>query len=64
MLGNYKDVMNVKELANALGIGRNKAYELINENIIGSKRVGRRILIPKICVLDYLRSARYAIAQE
>ena len=64
MLNKYPDVMNVKELAYALGVGRNKAYELINNNIIGSIRVGRRILIPKICVVDYRASARYAIAQE
>ena len=53
--------MTVEQVAEALGIGRNKAYELIKLHIIGSKRVGRRILIPKVCLADYLESARYSV---
>ena len=64
MFNDYPDIMDVNDLANALKIGRNKAYELINKRIIGSKRIGRRIIIPKVCVIDYINSARYAIAQE
>ena len=56
---NYPDIMTVKQLASALGIGTNSAYELVNSKVIGSKKVGRRILIPKSCVIDFADSARY-----
>lgn len=61
MFKNYPDVLTVKQLAEALGIGKNKAYELINNHVIGSKRIGRKILIPKGCLIDYLQSASYNI---
>lgn len=62
MFKDYPDVLTVEQLAVALGIGRNKAYELVNNNIIGSKRVGRRILVPKVCLVEYVSSARYTIS--
>ena len=61
MLAKYPDVLTVGQLADVLGIGINKAYEIINLKIIGSKRIGRRIIIPKICLIDYLESSRYNI---
>lgn len=61
MLNKYPDVLNVKQLAEALGIGINKAYELVHLRVIGSKKIGKRILIPKMCLIDYLESSRYNI---
>lgn len=64
MFKEYPDIMTVKQLADALNIGTNKAYELVNKNIIGCKRVGKRILIPKVCVVSYARSALYSVGSE
>ena len=64
MFNEYPDVMNVEQLAKALGIGRNSAYELIRSREIGSKRIGRKILVPKSCVIDYVQSARYTIVKS
>lgn len=61
MFKDYPDVLSVDQMAQALGIGRNKAYELIHNREIGFKRIGRRFLIPKISLIDYLTSARYAV---
>ena len=61
MLREYDDIMTVRDLARALGIGINAAYKLIDKGVIGCKRVGRSIRIPKICVIDYINSARYSI---
>lgn len=61
MLNNYGDVMSVAELAQALRISRSKAYQLVNDSIVGSLRVGKKILVPKTCVADYLNSARYGV---
>lgn len=64
MLNNYDDVMSVAELAQALCISRSMAYRLVNDSIVGSLRVGKKILIPKVCVADYLNSARYGVRRR
>ena len=62
MLSKYPDVLRVEQVAEILGICLNKAYELINTHIIGSKRIGRRIVVPKACLIDYLDSSRYNVS--
>ena len=62
MLNNYSDVLTVKEVAQALGICENSVYRLIHQKVIGSIKVGRKILVPKICLVDYLKSARYTVS--
>ena len=64
MLNNYPDVLTVKQVAEALGVCDRAAYQLIHEHTIGSRRVGRRILVPKVCLMDYLNSARYTVPQQ
>jgi len=64
MFENYPDIMTVKQLAQALGIGLNSAYELVNTNEIGSRKVGRKILIPKTCVIDFIETARYTTNEK
>lgn len=61
MFNTYPDVLTVAQVAAALRIGKNKAYELINSHIIGSKRIGRKILVPKSCLVDYIESSRYNV---
>lgn len=50
----YPDVITIKDLQTMLGIGRNKAYELLNDNIIKSYRVGKKFIIPKLSVLNFV----------
>ena len=58
----YPDVVNVDQLRKMLGgIGPKAAYQLLHDGIIGSKRIGKKYLVPKICVLDYINSARYTV---
>ena len=64
MFENYPDIMTVKQLASALGIGMNSAYELVNTQVIGSRKVGRKILIPKSCVIDFVDVARYTTVEQ
>ena len=64
MLKDYPDVLDVKQVAKILGIGINLAYKLINSKQIGSLRIGSKIIVPKICVSDYLNSARYHVAEQ
>ena len=61
MLNEYGDVLTVGELAQALRIGINAAYDLVNRRVIASIKIGRKYLIPKQYLLDYLNSQRYNV---
>lgn len=56
MFENYKDIVNITELCEMLDIGKNKAYELINDGEIKSVRIGRVHKIPKRYVIEYIDS--------
>ena len=59
MFKEYPDVMSVQQAAEALGICTASMYQLLREKTIGSRKVGRKILVPKVCLIDYINSARY-----
>ncbi len=61
MFNEYPDVMTVEQSAKALGISKNMMYKLVKEEVIKTKRVGKRILVPKCCLEDYIKSARNGI---
>ena len=54
IFSDYKDVVNIKDLQKMLGIGRNLAYKLINENKIEHLKINNRIFIPKQNVIKFL----------
>ena len=54
MLEEYGDVLTVSELQEALQIGRNAAYTLLQSGEIGSFLVGKKYRIPKASVIEYL----------
>ena len=56
MFENYPDVVTVKELCQMLKIGRNTAYELVKYDRIYSVMVGKKYIIPKQSVINYLCS--------
>lgn len=56
---NYEQLplsLTVSELAQALRIGRNSAYQLVNDGTIRSIRVGRCIRIPRTAVEQFLEN--------
>lgn len=57
MLEKYNDVLTVHDVQAILCIGKTKAYELLGKNIIKHIRVGKKILIPKQNVVDFLLAA-------
>lgn len=61
VLNEYKDAMTVKEVAAALSVCEKSVYRLLKEHSLGCKRIGRKYLIPKCCVAEYLNSARYTV---
>ena len=62
MFKEYPDVMCVQQAAEALGICTASMYQLLKAKTIGCQKVGRKILVPKICLMDYINSARYQIS--
>lgn len=50
-------VYTVKETADVLKIGMNKAYELIEQKQIPAVKVGRKFLIPKQALENWLMSS-------
>jgi len=54
MLDGYPDVLTVKQLAGILRIGLNSAYALVKDGQISAVRVGKKYLIPKQLVLEFL----------
>lgn len=59
MLNNYNDILNVNEVCEILHLGKNKVYELLNKRVIKARRVGRKFLIPKVSLIDFINSVRY-----
>lgn len=58
MFNNYPDVVNIKQLREMLGVGITKAYTLVNDNIISSKKIGREYKIPKVMIINYLTNTK------
>ena len=54
MLEQYKDVLDVSDLQQALGIGRDNAYALVRSRQIPSFRIGRRIFVSKEAVIRFI----------
>ena len=57
MFANYPDVLTVTELSRALRIGKNTAYSLVNSGEIKNVRIGKKILIPKLYLIEYFNDA-------
>lgn len=57
MLKEYKDILTVKELYDILPLGKNKIYELLNNGCIKNIKIGKKILIPKKYLIDFLEIA-------
>lgn len=49
-----KATLTVVETAQYIGLGVNKTYELINCKIIPSVKLGRRFLVPRVALDQWL----------
>ena len=54
MLNQYSDIMSVPDVAEVLSIGKNRVYELLENNAIKGFRIGRVWKIPKAAVQEYI----------
>lgn len=56
MLSDFPDIMTVEETTEALRIGFNALYELLNSGKIKAFRNGRTWLVPKEAVVEFVRT--------
>lgn len=54
ILDSYADVLTVNDVMNILHIGRNKAYELLRSKVIPSIRIGKKYVMPKNLMIEFL----------
>jgi len=59
MFRDYPDVVTVEHLCRMLNIGRNTAYTLLQNNKIYHVKVGKKYIIPKAAVLDFIGEICY-----
>ena len=46
--------MTVPDVIRLLKIGKNSVYSLLKEGKIGSIKQGKKIIVPKLCLIEYL----------
>ena len=50
----YPDVVSIQDLQKMLHIGRNTAYEILKDGTISAARIGKRYIIPKRSVVEFI----------
>lgn len=56
MLENYDDILTAEEACEALRVGKNALYELLQNKELKGYRNGRVWRIPKQSVIEYIRT--------
>ncbi len=54
MYKNEPEILTVTEVARLLRIGKNKAYELVNSGRLGCIRIGGKIIVPKLKLIEFI----------
>lgn len=57
MFREYPDILRIDEIQSMLQIGRNSAYNLLKQGLIKSIKIGKKYIIPKQSVIDFVESA-------
>lgn len=51
-------MVSVADLQNMLQVGRNTAYNILSSGLIKTVHFGKKYIIPKQSVIDFLNTAR------
>ena len=54
MFKNEPDVLTVPDVVRLLKLGKNTVYKLIKDGTINSIKMGKKIIIPKVCLIEFL----------
>lgn len=58
MFDSFNDVLTVDDLCKALSLGKNSVYSLLKSGAIKSIRIGKKYLVPKLYLIDFISSNR------
>ncbi len=58
MFDKYPDVLSIEQVMQALGIGKNTVYKLIQNRKLCCIRIGRKYIVPKIFLIDFIEACR------
>lgn len=54
MFSDYEDVVTVEDVMQMLHIGRSAVYKLLNEEKIKTVRIGKKFIIPKRSIIEFV----------
>ena len=57
MFKNEPDVLTVPDVIRLLRMGKNTVYKLLKDGAIGSIKQGKKIIVPKVCLVEFLTDA-------
>lgn len=63
MFEDFPDIMNVADVQQALHIGKNTAYKLIDNKELKSICIGRNIRVPKMYLIDFVMGNKQDVQQ-
>jgi len=54
MFTNYPDIVSIEQMMIMLNLGKSSVYGLLKAHLIRHVRVGRKYIVPKQSVIDFL----------
>lgn len=54
------EVLNVEQVADLLGLGRNTVYEAASRGEIPHRRIGRRLIFSRVAVMQWVQGKKPA----
>lgn len=54
LFSDYDDILSIEDVMKMLRIGKNTAYSLLKNNEIRNLRIGKRYIIPKQSVINFI----------
>lgn len=58
IMKNEPDVLTVHDTARILRLGKNKVYELIRSGQLPAMKLGKKLIIPKTILIDFMEDGR------
>jgi excisionase family DNA binding protein len=59
MFETYPDVVSISQVTEMLGLSKSMVYHLLQNNEMRHVRVGKRYVIPKTAIIDFLEKRWY-----
>ena len=64
MFSTYPDIVSVEQMAEMLNIGKSSAYALLQSSQVRHVRVGKKYIIPKQSIVDFIDNGCYTVSDN